>query len=153
MRRLGHVRQVRHALVAHAGKSSAVFLPLGFALSVFSSIAMVEREISFRNRTKKRKRKKQSVVFALLAHLLLRRRLSPPKQPLSTPLFLLEAAALACAAVSVAWARIYLGYHSWGQVGAGAALGAVAAAATAAAVERGARSGGGSGSKKKPKKN
>jgi len=27
VRRLGHVRQVRHALVAHAGKSSAVFPP------------------------------------------------------------------------------------------------------------------------------
>lgn len=84
------------------------------------------------------------MVFALLVHVLLRRRLvlSPTsKKPSSSsllplPLFLFEALALALAAAVVAWARVYLGYHSWEQVFAGAALGALAAAATAAAVAR-----------------
>lgn len=68
----------------------------------------------------------------------------------------LESAALALAAAAIAWARVYLGYHTWGQVAAGASLGMAVGVGTAAAIRRavaagrlGGGGGGGGGSKKK----
>ena len=134
----------------------------------FLSLAVLPRErrrdlffftIAIRKKGKikiEKKKKKQSVVFSLHAHLLLRRRL-PSLSPKSSSLppflfFLLEGLALALAAATVAWARVYLGYHSWEQVLVGAALGAAAALATARAVVWDHETRGGSASKKPKKK-
>ena len=156
--------QVREGFFFLLLSSFPVFLPCSVCLSIYlgrrARARERERERSFspvsHNETEKTKQKEQSVVFALLVHLLLRRRpgisssnpkASPP--PFSPLLFSLEACALACAAAGVAWARVDLGYHSWAQVWVGAALGALAAAATAAVVARDAAAGGSAGGGKR----
>ena len=56
-----------------------------------------------------------------------------------------ESSALAALAALIGWARVALGYHTWDQVVAGWAVGAVVGALTAAAIRR--RWGGGTGKK------
>lgn len=48
----------------------------------------------------------------------------------------LESAALAALAMLIGWARVYLGYHSWGQVWAGWGVGLAVGSVTAALVRR-----------------
>ena len=67
----------------------------------------------------------------LAGHALLRARRRP-----GSALRLLEALALAALAAAVALSRVYLGYHTPGQVAAGGALGLALGALWAAAVER-----------------
>ena len=67
----------------------------------------------------------------LAGHALLRARRRP-----GSALRLLEALALAALAAAVALSRVYLGYHTPGQVAAGGALGLALGALSAAAVER-----------------